>query len=177
MSTTVFTPGWEWTSSTRQIKADYTIPTAGSFAPKVASNNMNSFHLIESQYGSGAVVRFKSSQIPNIYENTGITAAHQMPSKTGRRAEVSFFGKGTCDVTNGTTTNSYAVPMNVSIVVETTENYIGNDETVNDLINGLIYSLLLGSISTPTSTPGEALPDFVKVLKGVVDCPSMLPTT
>lgn len=173
-----FTPGWSWTMSTRTATLPLVSPTQSSFAPKVANNSMNSFHMVESTYGQPAYLQVKCSKIADIYENTGVNAASQMPVKTGKRADMTFYGLGNVEATQGSVTKEYLVPLGMSLSFWMPETYLDTDENMNNTFATILGKVLLGSLlqETSGSTPTTHA-DFMEVLKGVLNLPAVLPNT
>lgn len=171
-----FTPGWLWASSSRSTSLTSTSPTSTSFAPKVANNSMNSFHLIESTYGQPAYLQVKCSKVPDIYENTGVNLASQLPVKTGKKAEITFYGLGMDTITQGTLIKDYVTPLGMSLSFWMPEAYLDTDETMNQMFETILKNLLLGVLLKEQGSP-EAVTkvDFMQLLKGVLNLPGICP--
>lgn len=175
---TVFTPGWVWTPSVRTVPLDIVASTQDSFAPKVANNSMNSFHLVKSAYGQPAYLQVRCSKVADIYENTGVTPSFQMPIKTGKKAELTFYGLGNATMTQGAVEKDYLVPLGASFSYWMPEVALESDENMNILLADIFKTILLGSL-LQDSTSGDVVTthlDFMQILKGVLNLPGVLPT-
>lgn len=173
----VFNPGWNWSQSSQTTSIPITSLLQKSFAPKVANNSMNSFHLVESTYGTPAYMQVKCTKVADIYENTGVNPASQMPTKTGKRAEITFYGLGNDTVTQGTLARDYVVPLGMTLSYWMPETYLDTDETMNLLFSVILQEILLGSLlrEDSTTTPATTSVDFMQLLKGVLNLPGVLP--
>ncbi|DAD50662.1 TPA_asm: coat protein [ssRNA phage SRR6960799_5] len=173
----VFNPGWSWTESSRTTELPTTSLTQSSFAPKVANNSMNSFHLVQSTYGTPAYLQVKCTKVPDIYENTGVNPASQMPVKTGKRAELTFYGLGNDTITQGTLVKDYVVPIGMTLSFWMPEAYLDTDEMMNHYFSVILQEVLLGSLlhEDSTVTPAVTSVDFMQLLKGVLNLPGVLP--
>lgn len=176
---TVFTPGWSWKLSNRVLTPNpINGPTSDSFAPKVANNNMNSFHLVDSVYGQPAYVQVKCSKVTDIYENTGVTVTSQMPVKTGKKVDLTFYGLSKVEMTQGTVTKDYLAPLGMSLSYWIPETYLDTDEAMNGAFSVILHNLLEGVLLKST-TVGEVttvVEDFMQVLKGVLNLPALCST-
>lgn len=172
----VFNPGWNWTLSSQTASLPSTSLTQSSFAPKVANNSMNSFHLVKSTYGTPAYLQVKCTKIADIYENTGVNSASQMPVKTGKRADLTFYGLGNDTVVQGTLVKDYVVPLGMTLSFWMPETYLDTDATMNAMFADILQQVILGSLLREDSaTPAVTSVDFMQLLKGVLNLPGVLP--
>lgn len=171
-----FAPGWLWSLSSREADISLISPTSTSFAPKVANNSMNSFHLVESTYGQPAYLQVKCSKVPDIYENTGVNPLNQLPVKTGKKAEITFYGLGMDTVTQGTLSKDYVAPLGMSLSFWMPEAYLDTDAIMNQYFVNILKGLLLGVLLKEHGTaPVVTEVDFMQLLKGVLNLPGICP--
>lgn len=160
------------TSNTLTGSLPISVPLKGNFAPKVSSNSMNSFHLVNSPFGTQNVARFTSKIIPNVYDKTGIASSDQLINKTGRRAEVGMYWQCVSVTTVGTSSEIKSVPIKAELAFELPDSTIGDDEVINDCLTSML-SVMLGSLCTFQGTTATFTP--TNILKGITDIPNGLP--
>lgn len=174
MSSFTFTPGWELEPSARYYACNVRQPRQSIFAPKVANNSMNSFHIVTAAYGQPAYLQVKSTRVADIYENTGVTSNFQMPNKGGRKVDLTFYGLGKVEnqVTQDITKEYYA-PVGCSISYWIPEVQLGPDMLINDLLGDVFTQCLLGALVSVDDSAHTYL-NFMQVLKGVLNLPSIM---